>query len=354
MHSLKIVHGDIKAVSGKCWSHLHLSLIAFQTNILISDAETAVLCDFGLARIKMEMTTRSTMAEGQVVIGSRNWMAPERLMGRSLKPPADVYAFGMTIYEVGAHVCYAMNPFFLIDTRVQIYTCQTPLGDVNPAELRELVVTLDARPERPDDDDAVHQMSEGVWQLAENCWAKEPGRRPIASAVCATIGQLLDTPQDVVASPPRQPDTHSIGERADPPPPIEKKPVQANQEKAVDDVHQHLSNLGITAEPDNAVAGLSAEHWYAGEMTAQDRADDKDDPVEQNSGHANSGSAPTDDDNWQVLPDYSQNSSPPPEALEETIEILRELGFNREDVVAALKRNGYDLSDTVDDLTMTQ
>ena len=329
-------------------------LTGSQTNILISDAETAVLCDFGLARIKMEMTTRSTMAEGQVVIGSRNWMAPERLMGRSLKHPADVYAFGMTIYEVGADVCYAMNPLFFIDTRVQIYTCQTPLGDVNPAELRELVVSLDARPERPDDDDAVHQMSDGVWQLAENCWAKEPGRRPVASAVCATIGQLLDAPQDV-ASPLRQMHTPFINEKADPPPPIEEEPIRANREEPVDDVHQHLVNLGITHEPANDVTGLSGEHWYSGEVNAQDMTHDEDELANQSSGHVNnSGSAPIDDNSWQLPPDYSQDSSPPPEALEETIEILRELGFNREDVVAALKRNGYDLSDTVDDLTMTQ
>ena len=40
------------------------------------------------------------MADGGGVIGSRNWMAPERLMGGSLKTPSDIYAFGMTLYEV--------------------------------------------------------------------------------------------------------------------------------------------------------------------------------------------------------------------------------------------------------------
>jgi serine/threonine protein kinase len=33
-------------------------------------------------------------------MGSRNWMAPELLLGGSLKMPCDIYAFGMTLYEV--------------------------------------------------------------------------------------------------------------------------------------------------------------------------------------------------------------------------------------------------------------
>jgi serine/threonine protein kinase len=50
----------------------------------------------------MEVTTRTTAEEATAIIGSRNWMAPERFMGRLLKPSADIYAFGMTIYEVSA------------------------------------------------------------------------------------------------------------------------------------------------------------------------------------------------------------------------------------------------------------
>jgi serine/threonine protein kinase len=49
--------------------------------------------------MKTEVTSRSN-TEASAIMGSPNWMAPERLMGRSLKLPADIYAFGMTIYEV--------------------------------------------------------------------------------------------------------------------------------------------------------------------------------------------------------------------------------------------------------------
>jgi serine/threonine protein kinase len=59
-----------------------------------------VLCDFGLSRIKADVASRTIIQGPTVVVGSRNWMAPERLTGGSPKKPSDVYAFGMMIYEV--------------------------------------------------------------------------------------------------------------------------------------------------------------------------------------------------------------------------------------------------------------
>jgi len=82
LHSRRIVHGDLKAL-----------------NVLIDDSGKAVLCDFGLTRIRADVTSRTEKADGGFV-GSRNWMAPELLLGGSLKNPSDIYAFGMTIYEI--------------------------------------------------------------------------------------------------------------------------------------------------------------------------------------------------------------------------------------------------------------
>jgi serine/threonine protein kinase len=68
--------------------------------VLIDDSHKAVLCDFGLTRIKADATSQTARADGMGIVGSRNWMAPEQLLGKSLKPPCDIYAFGMTVYEV--------------------------------------------------------------------------------------------------------------------------------------------------------------------------------------------------------------------------------------------------------------
>ena len=68
--------------------------------MLIDDTGKAVLCDFGLSRIKADVTSQTVRTDGGSIVGSRNWMAPERLLAGSLKAPCDIYAFGMTIYEV--------------------------------------------------------------------------------------------------------------------------------------------------------------------------------------------------------------------------------------------------------------
>lgn len=70
--------------------------------MLIDDSGKAQLCDFGLSRIKgdatSQMASHETQGEG-AIIGSRNWMAPEVLLGGIARMPADIYAVGMTIYE---------------------------------------------------------------------------------------------------------------------------------------------------------------------------------------------------------------------------------------------------------------
>jgi serine/threonine protein kinase len=74
--------------------------VIFQLNVLIDDGAKAVLCDFGLTRIKADTTSRAVRADEGGIVGTRNWMAPEQLLGKSPKMPCDIYALGMTIYEV--------------------------------------------------------------------------------------------------------------------------------------------------------------------------------------------------------------------------------------------------------------
>ena len=77
-----------------------------QMNVLIDDNEKAVLCDFGLSQVKADATSRTAiLGDATPVAGSRNWMAPERLMGGSLRRPCDIYAFGIMIPEVW-FVCF--------------------------------------------------------------------------------------------------------------------------------------------------------------------------------------------------------------------------------------------------------
>ena len=89
--------------------NLMLNALRFQLNVLIDDSGKSVLCDFGLSRVKADATSRIARQDGGVIVGSRNWMAPERLRGGALKEPSDIYSFGMTLHEVSADyaVCSA-------------------------------------------------------------------------------------------------------------------------------------------------------------------------------------------------------------------------------------------------------
>jgi serine/threonine protein kinase len=71
--------------------------------VLIDDIGNAVLCDFGLSRVKADTTSQTMKSIAESIVGSRNWMAPERLLGGTLKKPSDIYALGMTIFEVRGH-----------------------------------------------------------------------------------------------------------------------------------------------------------------------------------------------------------------------------------------------------------
>lgn len=78
LHKSGVIHGDIKG-----------------DNILVSREHSALLSDFGLARLEGLPTS-----EGRKGKGSVPWQSPEILNGQSKSYESDMYAFGMTIYEV--------------------------------------------------------------------------------------------------------------------------------------------------------------------------------------------------------------------------------------------------------------
>ena len=78
LHSIKIIHGDVKAA-----------------NVLISDDGHTLLCDFGLTRHDHVLT--STTMSGS---GTLRWQAPELWDGAHKSYASDIYAFAMTIVEV--------------------------------------------------------------------------------------------------------------------------------------------------------------------------------------------------------------------------------------------------------------
>ncbi|KAK2462745.1 hypothetical protein APHAL10511_005263 [Amanita phalloides] len=159
LHSRNIIHGDLKGA-----------------NVLIDNSGKALLCDFGLSLVKADATSRTAKQGDTPPTGSRNWMAPELLMGGSQRKPCDVYSFGITIFE--------------------IYMNETPLSSVGYGDFLELVARNHIRPQRPDEDE-VPELSDEVWDLAERCWTQIAKKRPITSQVCDDISHLLHARQTI-------------------------------------------------------------------------------------------------------------------------------------------------------------
>ncbi|MEV6305580.1 serine/threonine-protein kinase [Actinoplanes sp. NPDC051861] len=155
-HALGVVHRDVKP-----------------DNILLSgpgeDAEVR-LTDFGIARV----LDAAGLTTPHAIIGTPHYMAPETVSGGEAAPSADVYALGITLYEL---VC-GRTPF----TGEPFAVLQGHLNDP---------------PARP------AGMPGEVWEVIEECLDKDPQRRPAAAELQETFRRLARRTAGVPALPVR-------------------------------------------------------------------------------------------------------------------------------------------------------
>ncbi len=79
-HRLSIVHRDLKP-----------------GNVLLTDAETPKVVDFGLAK---SLETDSNLTQSGVFVGTPTYAAPEQVDGKAVGPAADIYALGVIFYQM--------------------------------------------------------------------------------------------------------------------------------------------------------------------------------------------------------------------------------------------------------------
>lgn len=134
VHRAGIVHRDVKPENvlvtrrgGHPWAHL---------------------TDFGLARI----TEGPTVTGLGQLLGTPAYVAPEVVTGQDAGPASDVYALGLTGYEMLAG--------------------RRPFTATNPAAL--LQAHVDAEPPRP------AGLAGELWAVIRDCLAKDPHERPSA------------------------------------------------------------------------------------------------------------------------------------------------------------------------------
>ena len=86
LHDNEVIHRDIKSL-----------------NVLLTDALSAKLADYGLARLKQHSTISCSAKNA---VGTLPWMAPELLSGEEDIPysfASDVYSYGLVLWEIATH-----------------------------------------------------------------------------------------------------------------------------------------------------------------------------------------------------------------------------------------------------------
>ncbi|KAJ3121414.1 hypothetical protein HK098_003675 [Nowakowskiella sp. JEL0407] len=150
LHNQDIIHKDIKT-----------------QNILVDENLRAKICDFGLAVIKREITSKIPQS-ADVLAGTRVYMAPELFEFNSKSSKAsDVFAFAVIMSEMMTW----SGPF------------GQDLSELNPDAIYQMVIREQKRPtlEFPEG------TPDGFEKFLSDCWDHNPANRPSFSKIRASL-----------------------------------------------------------------------------------------------------------------------------------------------------------------------
>ncbi|KAI9193639.1 kinase-like domain-containing protein, partial [Polychytrium aggregatum] len=143
LHGNNIVHGDLKSL-----------------NVLLDGTFSAVVTDFGMSRTKHTSASANRTRRDQPTGGTLEYMAPEMLDDETMagsSKATDVYAFGITLYEV--------------------FSDCKPIWVTNDGQpMRERVIESQVvKGNRPKQFDGIPDV---IRDLIERCWHHDPAQRP--------------------------------------------------------------------------------------------------------------------------------------------------------------------------------
>lgn len=152
LHSMSIVHGDIKAI-----------------NIAISTDGRPLLSNFGFTRLEEDIMSDHVRNEHWFDEQSLRW-CPAIVLGESVKitMASDVYAFSMTVLELMTH--------------------EKPWASVRFGTHVFLMVCKGKTPPRPTDPVVAERgLDDALWALLEKCWCKNMHDRPTMKEIASCL-----------------------------------------------------------------------------------------------------------------------------------------------------------------------
>lgn len=152
LHASKppIIHRDLKSL-----------------NILVDEHMVAKVADFGLSRFKRPAAAAPAgHADAYMTAqaGSWNWMAPEVMAGGDYDERADLYSFGIILWE--------------------LLTLKVPFAELRGMQVALAVLNRSERPPMPES--APKEFAD----LIERCWSKDPAARPSFAVVIPLLQTL--------------------------------------------------------------------------------------------------------------------------------------------------------------------
>jgi serine/threonine-protein kinase len=178
-HRAGIIHRDVKP-----------------SNLIVDSHGTVKLVDFGIAR----SSTGQQLTTAASLMGTPGYMAPEQAQGKAVDHRADIYALGLTLFEMlaGEAPFQAEDPIALV-----VMNMNDPLPDLRRRDLglpETLIALVEQMAKKPPDDrpqscDAVIRGLDAIGDLAPTA----PSARPVvadgdASSIPPTHVRPIETP----------------------------------------------------------------------------------------------------------------------------------------------------------------
>uniref|UniRef100_A0A6B2L2P1 non-specific serine/threonine protein kinase n=1 Tax=Arcella intermedia TaxID=1963864 RepID=A0A6B2L2P1_9EUKA len=163
---LKILLMAKDVAQGMNWLHLSKPPIVHRdlkpTNLLVDENWRVKICDFGLSAWQLN----KTLQDSGVAPGTPLWMSPEVLKGRPLSEKADVYSFGIVLWEM----ITGKEPFEHHEDYEKFVDAICDHGE---------------RPEIPQD------MHPSLQSLLQECWHDNQRKRPAFGEIIERIEQAI-------------------------------------------------------------------------------------------------------------------------------------------------------------------